>query len=138
MQFRVPQFIDVKDKIFGQLTFVQFVYLAGGAATIYLLFKLLPTWLAIIPAIIIAVLVGLLAFYKINDKPFIDFLKAGSNYLFSSKLYLWKQRPPKLDNQDKKTSDPSSNFNQMTKMVPVVSKSKLKDLSWSLDVEEKK
>jgi hypothetical protein len=137
MQFRVPQFIDVKDKIFGQLTFVQFVYLAGGAATIYLLFKLLPTWLAIIPAIIIAVLVGLLAFYKINDKPFIDFLKAGSNYLFSSKLYLWKQRPPKPDSLDKKNSD-SSSLNQMTTIVPMVSASKLKDLSWSLDVEEKK
>jgi hypothetical protein len=29
MQFRVPQFIDIEDKLFGPLTFKQFIYLAG-------------------------------------------------------------------------------------------------------------
>jgi len=30
MRFEVPQFIDVEDKLFGPLTFTQFVYLAGS------------------------------------------------------------------------------------------------------------
>lgn len=37
MQFQVPQFIEVEDKIFGPLTFKQFVYIAGGVALMYLL-----------------------------------------------------------------------------------------------------
>ncbi|TSC61742.1 MAG: SsrA-binding protein, partial [Parcubacteria group bacterium Athens0416_74] len=30
MQFQVPQFIEVEDKIVGPLTFKQFVFIAGG------------------------------------------------------------------------------------------------------------
>ena len=31
MRFEVPQFVDIEDKIFGPLTFKQFIYIAGGA-----------------------------------------------------------------------------------------------------------
>ena len=30
MRFQVPQFIEIESKIFGPLTFKQFIYLAGG------------------------------------------------------------------------------------------------------------
>ena len=30
MQFSVPQFIDVRDKIFGPLTLQQFLYIVGA------------------------------------------------------------------------------------------------------------
>ena len=40
MQFKVPQFIDVEDKLFGPVTFKEFVYLAGGAGLIYVIYKL--------------------------------------------------------------------------------------------------
>jgi len=46
MQFQVPQFIEVEDKIFGPLTFKQFVYMAGGAGLAYLLWRVLPFLLA--------------------------------------------------------------------------------------------
>lgn len=134
MRFRVPQFIDVKDKIFGPLTFVQFVYIVGGIMAIYLLYKILPLWLAIIPIIIVGVLAGLLAFYRINNKPFVDYLKASFLYFTSSKLFIWKQRPAKIADSKE---DAKLDINQMTTLVPMISSNKLKDLSWSLDIEEK-
>src|SRR3990172_12458701 len=42
MQFQVPQFIEIEDKIFGPLTFKQFIYVAGGAGACYLLWRVLP------------------------------------------------------------------------------------------------
>lgn len=135
MQFRVPQFIDVEDKLFGPLTFVQFVYLGGGAGIVYLLYKVLPLWLAVLPMALVGGLAGLLAFYKINNKPFIHYMKAGFGYFISGKLFIWKQRPPKANEQKK---DNVEQINQMTSVVPVLSSDKLRDLSWSLDVEGKK
>ena len=47
MQFQVPQFIEVEDKIFGPLTFKQFVYVLGGAGACYLLWRVLPIYAAV-------------------------------------------------------------------------------------------
>jgi hypothetical protein len=132
MQFRVPQFIDIEDKIFGPLTFKQFAYLAGGGGLIYILYKVLPFWLAILPIVLVASLAGLLAFYKINKKPFIYYLQAGLSYLTSSKLYIWKQRLAKPgDNKEEELPEQIS-------ILPKVTVDTIKDLSWSLDVEDKK
>jgi len=131
MQFRVPQFIDVEDKIFGPLSFKQFIYLAGGAGLVYIIYKVLPFWAAILPMLIVGGLAVLMAFYKLNGKPFIFYLQAGINYFFSKKLFIWKQRLVKQDDKKKEEGVP-----QITTVVPMVTSSKLKDLAWSLDVQE--
>jgi len=46
MQYQVPQFIEIEDKIFGPLTLKQFLYLAGGGGLCLLFFTLLPLYLA--------------------------------------------------------------------------------------------
>lgn len=134
MQFKVPQFIDIEDKLFGPFTFRQFAYLAGGAGLIFVIYKLLPIWIGIFLILPVGVLTFLLVFYKVNEKPFIYFLEAGMNYLVSSKLYIWKQRLAKpSDKKEEITSDP-----QITSVIPMTTtENKLKDLSWSLDVQEK-
>ena len=94
MRFEVPQFIDVEDKIFGPLTFKQFIYLVGGAALAYVSYKLIPTpfW---IPVSLAAVALGLaLAFYKLNNRPFLVIAQAWLEYQFKNKLYIWKRSPP--------------------------------------------
>lgn len=134
MQFKVPQFIDVEDKLFGPFTFRQFAYLAGGAGLIFVLYKVLPFWIAIFLILPVGILTFLLVFYKINEKPFIFYLEAGINYLVSSKLYVWKQRLVKPG--DKKEEETSNT--QITSIIPMTTtENKLKDLSWSLDVEAK-
>lgn len=104
MRFQVPQFIGVEDTLFGPFTAKQFVYMAGGAALCYLIYKFLPFIVAIA---IIAPVAGLaisLAFVKINGKPFIFILEAGLKYILSEKLYLWKKDNSPKKNKDKETS----------------------------------
>lgn len=131
MQFKVPQFIDIEDKLFGPFTFRQFVYMVGGGGMIFVIYRLLPFWIGIFLIIPIALLSFLLIFYKINEKPFIYYLQAAVNYAISSKLYLWKQRLVKpSDKKEEVASEPIS-------VIPTVSSDSLKDLAWSLDVQEK-
>lgn len=131
MQFKVPQFIDVEDKLFGPFTFFQFAYMVGGGGMAFIIYKMLPFWAAILPIIIVISFTLLLVFYKINNKPFAYYLQAGLSYLISSKLYIWKQRLVKPN------SIQDVEIPQQTSVVPMSSASKLKDLSWNLEVQEK-
>ncbi len=132
MKFAVPQFIDVEDKIFGPLTFRQFVYLAGGGGLCYLLIRLLPTFLGIVIALPIAALAGALAFIKFNNKPFLDIIESAVNYVLRNKLYIW--RKDKLANDTEKKGD---DLTKIPTYVPKLSPSKLHDISWGLDVLDK-
>jgi len=133
MQFKVPQFIDVEDKLFGPFTFRQFAYMVGGAGMIFVIYKLLPLWIGIFLIIPVAALSAALTFYKINNKPFIYYLEAGITYLFSNKLYIWKQRLAKPNDEDKNITAPT----KVSHTLPVASSTQLKDLAWGLDVQEK-
>lgn len=100
MRFEVPQFIDVEDKIFGPLTWRQFVYLGGGLGVAFVTMFILPSMLPTIVSWIVILFVGLplallaaaLAFFPVNNRPFSYFLEAIYNYLSSTKLYLWNQK----------------------------------------------
>ncbi len=133
MNFQVPQFIEIEDKIFGPLTFKQFIYIAGSLGGAFILYTYLPKLLAW-PLIIAIVAFGfLLSFYKANGRPFIKITESAFRYLFTKKLYIWK-RVPKIA-QGKEISLGSDKLQEVK--IPKLSESKLRDLSWSLDVREK-
>lgn len=136
MQFKVPQFIDVEDKLFGPFTFKQFAYLAGGVGLIFIIYKIMGLFLGIIFILPIAVLTFMLVFYKINNRPFIYYLEAGFIYLVSNKLYIWKQRLVKPENKKGYNGDQKENNPNLTTIIPMSTSSKLRDVSWSLDVKE--
>ena len=133
MQFQVPQFIEVEDKIVGRLTLKQFLYLAGGAGAVIALYIYIPYKIVAILLIIpIAAFSLALTFYRINNRPFIDVVQSFFYYSIGSKLYLWKKA-------EKKPVSQLTEQVQMAKSlisVPKMSESKLKDLTWSLDIEE--
>lgn len=133
MQFRVPQFIEVEDKIFGPFTFKQFVYLAGGAGMAFVVYKILDAFLPLVITLFFVIpviaLAFALAFYKINEKPFINSVEAAFRYYFGEKLYIWKKENRPMEITKKATKESSENS-----LVPKLSDSKLKDLSWGLDV----
>lgn len=91
MRFEVPQFIEVEDKIFGPLTWKQFVYVAGGAGLSAVLFFFTPFLIFLFLGIPVAALTFLLSFYPVNNRPFSLFLEAAVKYLKNSKLYLWRK-----------------------------------------------
>jgi hypothetical protein len=99
MRFEVPQFIDVEDRIFGPLTWRQFVYVAGAAGAGVILYLSLPFWLfVLLGGPIIALGVGL-AFYKVNNRPLAALLEAISSYFRKSRLYLWKREALSVQRQ---------------------------------------
>ncbi len=135
MQYQVPQFIEIEDKIFGPLTLKQFIYLAGGGGLCLLFFTLLPIYIAVLFMLPVIALAFALAFYKVNDRPFIVVVEHAIGYFFGHKLYLWKQRDPKA--QQAATPLPASAASLTTLGVPKLSSSKLKDLSWSLNIKDR-
>lgn len=135
MRFQVPQFIEVEDKIFGPLTLKQFIYLAGGAGLSFVFYRILGSIvLAFLPIAIIMTFSGLLAFFKINNKPFIFVVEAAFKYFWGSKLYIWKKQARTVQKDAVKEEDDARGLASI--MVPKISDSKLKDLTWSLDIKE--
>lgn len=132
MQFQVPQFIEVEDKIFGPLTFKQFIFIAGGLGSAYLLWRALPLLIA---APLIALVVGFaaaLAFVQYNGRPFLMAIEMAFYYLVHSKLYLW-------NNEKHRAQKPKEVRAQAPReiYIPKLSNSKLHDLAWSLDIKER-
>jgi hypothetical protein len=140
MRYEVPQFIDIKDKIFGPLTFAQFVYLLGGAGLIYMLFRFLPGFIAFIIALPVGIFVAMLAFYKINGRPFIAIVEAAIKYAFRDRMYLWQYRkvPPKLASDTER--EQSRMQDRLAASVPLkgIPESKMQDLSTGLNILDKK
>ncbi len=92
MQFEVPQFIEIEDKIFGPLTWRQFLYVGGGVGISVVLFLVAPFFIFVLIGLPIGLLALALAFYPINNRPFSYFLEAMYNYFTSQRLYLWRQK----------------------------------------------
>ena len=130
MRFQVPQFIEVEDKIIGPFTIKQFVYLAGGGFMCYIIYDFFPLIISVVLIAIVGLLSFALAFYKINNRPFIEFLESAFTFYTKNNLYIWKKEEKKIVSKEKQTQDKNQVF------VPRLSESKLKELSWSLDINE--
>jgi len=92
MQFQIPQFLEIEDKVIGPLTIKQFLYLLFGGAIVFILWNYLRFWLFIIIALPITALSISLAFVKINGQPFEKLLLAVINYFLKPRLYIWKKK----------------------------------------------
>ena len=131
-QFNVPQFIEVESKIFGPLTFKQFVYIVGGAGILFLLYSFLQSfWLtALLGAPVIALSAGL-AFLKIHGKPFIQVFQSAVKHFLGTNLYIWKKPGAAKIKKETAAAKKEESY------LPKLTENKLQDLAWSLDVKEK-
>jgi len=133
MRFQIPQFIDVEDKIFGPLTLKQFIYVAGGASAGVVAVLFLGLFFGLLVASPIIVLALALAFYKINNRPFVHTLESAFKYATKDKLYIWRK-----EEKEKTTEDETASGEKYSSLVvPSLSESKLKDMNWELDVKKK-
>ncbi len=131
MKYQVPQFIEIEDKIIGPLTIKQFVYLAGGAGMCFIAYRFLPFLIAIVLMAVIIALSLALAFYKVNNRNFIELLESMFNFYTKSRLYIWKKEVKQIS----RNKAPATTALEQI-FVPKLSESKLKELSWSLDINE--
>jgi hypothetical protein len=131
MEYQVPQFIEVEDRIFGPFTLKQFIYIGGGVGLSVVLFLYVkPLFLALILIAPVAALAGSLAFLKINSKPFIEVLEAGFNYYTKGRLYLWKKEQPKAE-----AAAPAPEAVEVRQKL-TMNQGKLHDLALSLDIKD--
>lgn len=91
MEYQIPQFIEVEDKIFGPFTFRQFIFIAGGVGLCVLFFLRLNIILAVLLSIPVAGLSAALAFYKVNNKSFLSLIEAAVKHYTSDHFYLWRK-----------------------------------------------
>ena len=133
MRFQIPQFIDVEDKIFGPFTLKQFIYLAGGASVAVVGVVFLGAILGLIVTSPIIILAAALAFYKINNRPFVNTLESAFKYTIKDKLYIWNKKEP--DEESAKAQASSGKYSSL--VVPNLSGNKLKDMNWELDIKKK-
>lgn len=133
MQFQVPQFIEVEDKIFGPLTFKQFVYIGGGLGAAYMLWRILPIYLAGPLILGVGGLAAALAFFQFNGRPFILALENAFFFFIRGKLYLWNN----AKKRGVKTAVAVKPEEAVQVYVPKLSESRLHELAWSLDIKER-
>lgn len=131
MDYQVPQFIEVEDKIIGPLTLKQFIYLAGGGGLIAIFLLYLPLFIGIILSIPVGALAGALAFYKVNNKSFVEVLEAGFKYYTTGRLYLWKKEPKAVAKQTVSVSETPA------PQKLGLSRGRLEELAWSLDIKDR-
>lgn len=133
MQFQVPQFIEVEDKVFGPLTFKQFIYIGGGLGGAYVIWRILPIFLAAPVALGVFGFAMALAFLQVNGRPFILGVESAFYYILRGKLYLWNNARKTEQASVLKAVAPQTS----AAYVPKLSESRLRDLSWSLDINER-
>lgn len=138
MEYQVPQFIEVEDKIVGPLTLRQFIYIAGATGICVVFFVSFSFIIAFLLSAPVVALAGALAFYKVNGKPFIEVLEAGFNYYTGAKLFLWKHGEP--TEKEKKTAAAADaaaarEASLPQQGIPKLTRGRLSELAWSLDVQ---
>ncbi len=103
MQFPVPQFTDVEDRIIGGLSFKQFGIVFAAAVFTFVMYiisnKNIPV--AIVTGIVTGVPALALTFGKLNGRPL--YASAGNfvKYLFGAKIYVFHKQGQTISETDK-------------------------------------
>ena len=97
MKYQLPQFIETEINIVGPFTLKQFLWIAGGASILFLLFSLVKGVLFFILGIPIAAIFIAFAFLKIQDVPLIVYLSYGLSYVTNPKKYVFKKDDQSTD-----------------------------------------
>ena len=77
-----------------------------------------------------------LAFYPARTlgRPLIDVLESAFKYYTGGKLFIWKKEEKPRSATPEAAANDVKGYSSL--LVPKISDSKLKDLSWSLDIKE--
>lgn len=137
MQYQVPQFVDLEDRIIGPLTLKQFLYLAFAGVLVFVFWFLFNFYVWLIVSIPIAAMASAFAFLKINDRPFVYFFLSFVKYFSKPKLYIFSSTPdvpvvpvPTLD----RSSDAKERNPVQQNSKPALGRSQLKELALNLDI----
>lgn len=89
MQYSVPQFIEIEDRVIGSLTVKQFLYLVAGGIFLLLAWQVADIELFVLLAIVTGAAVVPFAFIKVNGRPFQAYLSSFLKYVTRPKRMYW-------------------------------------------------
>jgi hypothetical protein len=136
MQFQVPQFLDIEDKIIGPFTMKQFIYLIGGAGLGYMAQRFLTFFgIGYLIGLGFVALGATFAYYRPNKKPFADMVESGFNFFKSTRLYIWRRKEKKENPVHIDLDNFQSTGRASALPTSPIKGSKLDDLNWSIDVQ---
>ena len=134
MQFQVPQFTEIEDKIIGPLTLKQFLYLLVGGVIIFIFYKIFNLSITILLSLPVAAVVIALAFVKVNNQPFISMVKNFFGFLRKPDFYVWRKSITKTQKEEEAPL--------IIEKVPAgkktkpISKEKLQEIGWKVEIEK--
>ncbi len=133
LQFTVPQFIDVEDKIIGTITVRQFIILLVAAILIAVCFKFFDTVIFVAATLLIGGTAGTFAFVRINSAPFHYFLLNLIQTFKKPRLRVWR-KDDTLIGAIEFDQTPSTSVNR-GENHPAYSASRLSELSLIVDTK---
>lgn len=136
MQFQVPQFINIEDKVIGPLTIKQFLYLLIAGVIIFIISKILNLGATIFFGIIIGGIAVILAFVRPGGQPSIIIIKNFIGFLKKPDFYVWKKPLGKNDSPEQIGSvEIIKRVSSKTKIKPEA-KDNLQDIEWKIEVDK--
>jgi len=131
-QFVVPQFIDIENRIIGPITIRQFLIMLVAGLFIFICYKLSHFTSFIIETVIIVIVFGLIAFFKVNGQPVHYFVLNFIQTLIRPRLRIWQKIINRQEIEDK-IKQPV----QETKILPsrkqMISSTRLEELALIID-----
>ena len=91
MQYAVPQFIDVENKIIGPISVRQFVLMVVALGLIFVAFKVADFALFIFITVIIVIFTAIFGFVKVNGRLFHYFILSLFQSMQNPHLRVWKK-----------------------------------------------
>ncbi|MFA6097195.1 MAG: PrgI family protein [Candidatus Paceibacterota bacterium] len=129
MQYGVPQFIDVEDKIVGPFTGKQTLYMMIGGGFLILIFSFFTLGFFLVAVVIILPLTLVFAFYKPKGITVAQYLSNFMKFFSSNRLYVWRRENEgsffKTVQKKKKAT--------VEVEAKTVTRSKIRELAWVLD-----
>lgn len=127
MQYAIPQFIDIEDKIVGPFTGKQTIYLMVGGGFMMLIFSFFDFIFFAFVFIIVVPITLAFAFWKPKGMTVARWIANIIGYYTSDHLYIWRREPEgmKIEAIQKKVSKAVSK--------KAVSKNRIRELAWLLD-----
>jgi len=130
-QFVIPQFIDEEPHILGPITVRQFLLLLIAGFFIFLSYRLADTALFIVLTIVLLSVSLILAFVRVNGRPFHFFLLNLVQTLQRPRLRIWRKEVSKEEIQDE-SKTPAPVPTVMVTKAPI-NRSRLAELSLLVD-----
>ncbi|MBU1118629.1 PrgI family protein [Patescibacteria group bacterium] len=131
MQYAIPQFVDIEDRVIGPLTIRQFLFILGGGLITTAGYTVFDLSLFIFSGIILMGIACTFAFVKINGQKFEKFLVNFILFSTNPKVRLWAKdtsaKLQTLSNAERRTVTLKTEYKEE------VTRSKLHELSVLLD-----